>query len=351
MNFLEALREFLSGKNPDRVLFEVVNQLLDEFISYKTLINKNISDIRFDELRNITYERLIKEGFKSVEKYAVDEENAKTSIRYLISQYFSSQYINANPKIEKLNDDVKYLLNQFSQLFPQVGSRKLTEHKFITISSDIKEIEILRDYDFAKNEPRKTRLKEIFFIMVEILNQKKSLSYSELINNLKVELNIDDLSWVEFKSETEFSADQESDNESNQELENYVVNVKFNDRVENPEIEDSNIICATDEIDWGIDLFLKLCTERQRIVFGVYILLKYDSDQEKKEFYYSNLTELSNVLNIKKQTLYNEKNKSIDNLAFVFKKLELNEKEKQLFMKKLISGFENYFKGSWKDVS
>lgn len=352
MSFLEALNEFLAGKNPGRVIFDVVSQLLDEFIFYKKSNNRNISDIRFDELRTITYERLIKDGFKSVAKFAVDEESAKNSIRYLISQYYNSQYIKANPKIEQLNKDVKYLLNQFSEFFPQIGSRKLTEHKIITITSENKDIELLKDYEFAKNEPRKTRLKKVAFTIFEILSYKKSLSYSDLINNLKEKLNMDEFLWVELTPEAVLGSEQERSVESvnhdknSKEPENFEGDINFIDKLENQDFEDSIINCGENEIDRGINLFLKLCTERQRIVFGIYILLKNATDQKKKGYYKNQFAELSNLLDIKRQTLYNERNKSIDNLAFVFRKLDLTEKEKQLFMRKLISGFEDYFKGS-----
>lgn len=358
MNFLEALKKFISkGNDPDKIIFYVVYQLLDEFISFKKYKNPYIPDIRFDELITITYEKLIKEGFKSVAINSTDDDDAKKRIRYLIYQYYNTQYSDANPRIEQLNKDVKYLLNQFSSFFPQVGKATRTEHKIITISSDFNDISDFNNYKFAKNEPKKTRFKNVFFAMYEILHEKKSSSYFELVNHLKSKLDIAEQIITPQKTENNFE-EVETDEIIPDDID---VLLSFKDdkneivssQLENGNFEDSNTICETYEIDQAINHFLHLCTERQKIIFGRYILTKNGKVNDRNNSKYSNdkFKELTKILGIGRQTLYNENSKAIENLSFVMKKYELNENEKTILIKTLVSEFKKYFNEDSEDVS
>ncbi len=359
MNFQESLNDFFKGNNPNRIIFDVVNQLLDEFIFFKKFKNPFISEIRFDELRTITYDKMIKEGFKSVAKNAIDDDDAKKRIRYLISQYYDSQYSDANPEIKRLNKDVKYHLNQFQNYFPQVGKSQRTEHKLITISSDFNDVNIFNDYGFAKNEPKKTRLKNVFFAIYEILNEKKSLSYSELINYLKSKLDIVEQVISSPKPENDTSKDEDINDEPIGEDEyididlNIGANKNNNAQMENKIFEDSSTICETSEIDLAISQFLNLCTERQKIIFGIYILKENNAinDKTNPNNYKDKFKELEIILGIGRQTLYNENNKAIENLYFVMKKLELNENQKRILIGKLLNEYAKYFNRNSENAS
>lgn len=381
MSFLEALKEFIangisSSDEAKIIIFSVVNRLLDDFISIKKFKNRRIPENRFEELKNITIDTLLKEGFKSIYKNAEDEEDAYERLEYLISQYYSGQYLLKNPHIQRLNDDVKELLCQFANYFPQVGGAKYIHHKIITITDDF-EIEKFENYSFSQNEPRKSRLKKVFFAIFTVLNIKKSITYSDLIDELKLILGLHDNDEIPFPFENKKDLENKTDyNYIKHKVGNDIVSSEDSNFVpedgdekldkkagfekeiillplisENEEIEDSNII------EQAINEFLSLCKERQLIIFGIFLLkeeafLNEESapDDEHKTKYkniktslndkFKNLTKL---LDICQATLYNEKDEALKNLGHVYEILELNDQEKQFVIKQLINVFEDKF--------
>ena len=371
MSFLEALKIFLSNiqvidseriilpdgsPSPDKIIFHTVNQLLENFKLFKKIKNPNFPDIRFENLGDYTYEKLLKEGFKSVCLNAKDDKDAKERISYLISQYYDQQYLHANPKIQQLNDDVKEILKQYADYFPQVGSAKLTHHKIITLPDDF-DIESFKDYTFSKNEPRKSRLKNLFFTIHEVLQtqQGKSLPYSGLIAELKTRLGIFDYEEIHFPEEKDKDETTNDDNIIEVLRRDYITNIndklsldennnnpdeEINDSFVEEELVEDDVSVAEDsdelsknydenmygdnvadnelnllaiksenlEIEDSVKLvnalnrFINLCTVRQRFIFGFY-LLKEDavlnediaSEIEDKE----NYKELKNFFNEK----------------------------------------------------
>lgn len=393
MSFLEALKIFISNieeldseriilpdasPNPGKIIFDTVNQLLAVFKSFKKSKNPHIPDIRFEKLGDYAYEMLLKEGFKSVCINSKDDEDANERVLYLIRQYYDRQYLQANPKIQQLNDDVKEILKQYSAYFPQVGKAKHTHHKIITLSDDL-DFESLKRYTFSKNEPKKSRLKNVFFTIHQVLQSQsdKSISYSHLINELKSKLGIFDNEEVPFPDENKSGQDEKIDNdyavdefkknnftgtEDNDEFsKNDEENLDEKNAIEkefkllpiyseNLEFGDSNILVN------AFDQFINLCTERQRIIFGFY-LLKEDaalneditSEIEDKEKYKKlkislndNFKNITKLFKISSGTLYYEKDKALENLKFVFSQHEMNESQKQTLIRNLISYFEDY---------
>lgn len=390
MSFLEALKIFISNikeidserivlpagsPGPDKIIFDTVNQLLAVFKSFKKSKNPNIPDIRFELLGGITYEKLIKEGFKSVCINSKDDEDAKERVSYLIRQYYDRQYLLANPKVQQLNDDVKEILKQFADYFPQVGKAKYTHHKIITLSG-VLDLESFKDYSFSKNEPKKSRLKEVFFTIHQVLQSQpdKSISYSDLFNELKSKLGILDNEEVSFPIQKgDDHKEKEDDGNVSEDLEKDFYEVEDSDelsgnndeniygendagrdldllpvKLENLEFGDSNILVN------AFDQFINLCTERQRIIFGFY-LLKEDaalnediaSEKKDKEKYKKlknslneNFKKLTKSFRISSATLYLEKDTALENLKFVFKKFKMNESEKQTLIRNIISYFE-----------
>jgi hypothetical protein len=393
LSFLEALKIFISNikeidserivlpagsPGPDKIIFDTVNQLLAVFKSFKKSKNPNIPDIRFELLGGITYEKLIKEGFKSVCINSKDDEDAKERVSYLIRQYYDRQYLLANPKVQQLNDDVKEILKQFAVCFPQAGKAKYTHHKIITLSG-VLDLESFKDYSFSKNEPKKSRLKEVFFTIHQVLQSQpdKSISYSDLINELKSKLGIFDNEEVPFPDENKSGQDEKIDND-------YVVDEfkkdNFTGTEDNDEFSKNNeenldeknatekgfnlLPINSENLEFGDSIilvnafnqFINLCTERQRIIFGFY-LLKEDvaliediaseiKDKEKykelKNSLNENFKKLTKSFRISSATLYLEKDTALENLKFVFKKFEMDESEKQTLIRNIISYFEDY---------
>ena len=149
MSFLEALNEFTSNQEmqPNIIIFDVINNLLKEFITFKKMKNNNIPSIRFEELEDITYENLFKYGLKSVHLNSIDDNDAKSRISQLISQYYNKQYLEKNPHVQQLNDDVKEILHKLPTVFNLIGKSKLIHHKSINIP-DTFSIEPYLNYDF-----------------------------------------------------------------------------------------------------------------------------------------------------------------------------------------------------------
>jgi hypothetical protein len=365
LSFLDALKEFItkgssSGDQAKIVIFNSVNQLLNEFISVRINKNSLISDIRFDELRNITIEKLIKEGFKSVCKNAKDDEDAKKRISHLIDQYYDKQYLTKNLHIQQLNDDVKEILNQFSNLFPQIGKSKFTHRKIITLSDDVK-IESFKDYPFSKNEPKKSRLKDVFFTIYEVLDIKKSIAYSDLITALKSKLGLFDNEEIAIPDSIQ-SRDGYGNNDElfNGLNDGDIPGIEFEITDDNLELRTGSILEDPNLISSGLEIFefddsniivitfkefLNLCTEKQRIIFGVYLLKENaaineeSSVKEYKEYF----KKLVSIFNISPQTLYYENNKAADNLDFVIKRNGLDHNQKQTLIRMLIDEFKKYF--------
>jgi hypothetical protein len=346
------------GNEPDRIIFDVVYQLLEEFITFTKFKKSSIPELRFDELKTITIEELLKYGFKFVIMSSTDDDNAKDVIRYLISQYYDKQYLKANPKIQRLNDDVKELLKQFSAFFFQSGDTPMIHHKTITIADNFN-IELFNDYSFSKNEPRKTRLKKIFFAMYNILSEKKSLSYSELINYLRQELGILENIGIAMESENDEIAGVPEDIEDSNSNDLEEVSM------ENEESTNSYIIVGNGDIETGIediekiniaiDYFLRITTKRQTIIFGHYLLKEnarineelasVSADKENfkslKELLNVKFNSLKGSFNVCNGTLYNENSKASENLKYVIKKYELDNNLQKALMQELINHFED----------
>lgn len=367
MSFLDALNNFINGNNPDVIIFEVVNQLLDNFKFFVKKKNPNVPDTRFELLVDLTYEKLFKEGFKSVLVNSKDDEDAKERIRYLIAQYYDSQYLSANPKIQQLNDDVKEILSQYASVFPQVGKAKFTHHKVITLADDF-QIESFENHSFSKNEPKKSRLNKVFFTIYHILRNQNdnSIFYSDLINELKSKLNIVENEEIPFFQEekdehkdpdinvviAEVDDDPDSDfspfindDRSERPEQNFSPS-----GLENFEFKDSNILVV------ALNKFVNLCTERQRFIFGLYLLKEnaalnessaseteeINKYKELKDSLSNKFKELKNYFEISPATLYNEKDSAIEKLKTIFAIYKLDESQKRNLISNLIDNFEDY---------
>lgn len=376
--FLEAVNDFINNNTPPHeIIFqEIISHItrLKRKISLKTGIN---IDIRFDELQSIVFDDLIfKKGIKILLRSPNDEQ-AISSLNYLILQKFNNQFLDANPELKKLNDDLKYLLTDHLSCFNIKGKSQFLSHKKIALADDFDK-KLFVDFKFASYSERNSRLSKIFSELINILSQEKELPYPELIKILQMNLGIAENQFVYYedqdknidqKEEAPKNDSQASKNDdlmgdsyqtnndesepdsfkgnsdhldasflsSDSEFESKLEKIKNNDSLNNTMNIDSNI-------DY-MNIYLNTLTQRQIDLLGVEIVSKSSSQGNLPELIdidsYKN--SIYQFYGIKKSTYYDELKIVNQKFKLISKKFSLNDEEKLKLMKQLTNYYLDRF--------
>jgi|GEM_PF-4908507 len=188
-SLLNSVRKYLDENVYEPELYNAILDIIKCFAFY--LMKKNsriILDVNnwqaiFEE------EKLDKGGgFKSIVKNCEDDAQVNGYLFFLFRQFYYEEVKEKNPEIEKLNRDCKEVLDEFPSVF-RSDNQLYTYKKTYELNTKIKKEKYI-DFRFAKTKPKNDRLKEIFFNVVEIIEERGKSHYSDLFQELKNRMNM-----------------------------------------------------------------------------------------------------------------------------------------------------------------
>lgn len=342
MTLLNAIDSFINeGAAPDKIIFDKINTQIEILKKRKIYKSGKDLDIRFEDLKSIAYENLlIKKNIKFLLK-SLDDEKASSILYFLINQYYDKQNLDSNPELNRLNNDLKDLLTSLNFVFLLTGKSKLLNRKSISLTKDFNRDDF-NDYKFSPYQARNSRLSEIFFQTIDILEMQKSISYTELLEILKKNLNISEISEVRYEYELTDNDDNYDDNSKDIDKQ----------KSESYKIPDSNnIITSEESIHNVFNYFIKLLSERENVFFGIDLLKRFKSTDNLPDSI--DLDEIKELLikyyGIKKSVYYSEINSSNEKLLLSVNKYSLDDNQKLYLIRELSNYYLNRFEEFLKE--
>lgn len=300
---------------------------------------KGVTYINRDELEsNYLIEKLMDGGgFKHIASICSDDLCVNKTLKFLLRQYNNTLRKKENPHIDKLNNDIKNLLNEFPQVFiPKKVETYAYKNRYMIAENYC--AEDYKGYSFAQKNPKNNRLSELFFIMTEILELEGELSYNNLMEKVKNKIGMMENPKT-YYDESEYPSDSEdNDFESNDYTENFLEKIAYNLSITNEgdiDMDQKFYVKAVDE-------FFNTLTERQLtiLIISVDEIVKTPENGKVP----SNLeifdNRLADLLKIKSSTYYNELIRLKGKWNFILNKYSFDEEDSNKFRITLINIIE-----------
>jgi len=348
--FITALQNWIiNGSEPKEVIFRVIDDIVERFITRLEFYNETInlrsfkdSETYRDYLSLQFFEtKLMKEGgFNYILRNCTDDTAAKKTLLFLLKQINNRIGIEANPEIgdliEMFKDTMKLLADHFEitkskkeELYSLKGNTKFTDLEQLIRSSK------------KRNKELRIRLVNI---VLEFLSANGRQRKSQIIQNLKTEFGLSDVSVVQSDSN-----EDEEEIDTDTELSNFSYlnsSVSSEDgtsvysKLEKDQFSPSfSEVESEQEIKMKLSKFIDGLEEPELLLLVNWLKIKFNSNDNGEN---ESVLALSERLNMKNSTLYNKLNAIIKKFSSFLSNFD---EEERLFiienLKPLILGEEN----------